>query len=77
MLKLIVEGKLINIAKISDPKIFKESIFLKAFNDVSMEEHSNSQESYPTLFEYKSKFNFIMAIIAELFYKGILKIVIY
>lgn len=69
--KLIGDSKLINIAKTSDPKIFKESIFPKAFNDVAMEGYSESQESYSSLFEDKSKFNFIMAIMAELFYKEI------
>ena len=71
--KLIGDNKLKNMAKTSDPKIFKESIFPKAFSDVAMEGYMESQESYSSLFEDKSKFDFIMAVMAELFYREISK----
>lgn len=71
--KLVGDNKLTNMAKTSDPKIFKESIFPKAFSDVAMEGYMESQESYSSLFEDKSKFDFIMAVMAELFYREISK----
>lgn len=40
--KLVGDSKLKNMAKTSDPKIFKESIFSKAFSDVAMEGYMES-----------------------------------
>lgn len=60
--KLIENFKLTKMAKTSDPKIFRDSIFSKAFSDATMEEYMESQDSYSSLFEDKDKFEFMKAV---------------
>lgn len=67
--KLRGNTKLANMAASSDPQIFAESIFPKAFNDAAQDSYMESQETYSSLFEDKSKYNAIMSTLAEILYK--------
>lgn len=67
--KLVVNEKLADSARTSDPVIFTESVFPKAFGDAAMESYTESQESYTSLFEDKSKYNAIMSALAGIIYR--------
>lgn len=67
--KLMKNDKLASSAKTSEPKIFTESIFPAAFGTAAMEGYQESQESYTTLFEDKSKYDAIMAALAGVIYR--------
>ena len=69
--KLLGDKKLKNIAKSSDPQIFTESIFPKAFGDAAMESYIDSQDTYASLFEDQSKYNAIMGALADVIYREI------
>ncbi|MCD8103986.1 MAG: DEAD/DEAH box helicase family protein [Lachnospiraceae bacterium] len=71
--KLMSDKKLANIARTSDPQIFTESIFPKAFGDAAMESYAESQDTYTTLFEDQGKYNAIMAALAEVIYREMRK----
>lgn len=66
--KLMGDKKLESVARISDPRIFVESIFPKAFEDVAMESYSESQDTYSSLFEELSKYNAILRALAAMIY---------
>lgn len=57
------------MAKTSDPQIFAESIFPKAFGDAAQDSYMESQETYTTLFEDQHKYNAIMSALAEIIYR--------
>ena len=57
--KLMGDKKLANMARTSDPQIFVESIFPKAFGDAAMESYTESQDTYTALFEDQNKYNAI------------------
>ena len=61
--------KLANMAKSSDPQIFAESIFPQAFNDAAQDSYMESQETYSSLFEDKSKYDAIMSTLADIMYR--------
>ncbi len=67
--KLASNEKLADSAKTSDPVIFTESVFPKAFGDAAMESYTESQESYTSLFEDKTKYNAIMSALAGILYR--------
>ncbi len=67
--KLMGDKKLMGIAKSSDPQIFTESIFPKAFDDVATASYTESQEAYTSLFEDRSKYTAIMSALAEIIYR--------
>lgn len=71
--KLMADTKLVNMAKSSDPQIFVESIFPKAFGDAAMESYTESQETYTSLFEDQNKYNAIMSALAEIIYREMRK----
>ncbi|MCD7750366.1 MAG: hypothetical protein LUI10_01265 [Lachnospiraceae bacterium] len=71
--KLMGDEKLATIAKTSDPQIFTESIFPKAFNDAAMESYAESQDTYTSLFEDQGKYNAIMSTLAEVIYREMRK----
>lgn len=71
--KLMANEKLTDIAKSSDPQIFMESIFPKAFSDVAMEGYTESQEAYTSLFEDSHKYNAIMNALASIVYREMRK----
>ena len=61
--------KLASMSKTSDPRIFAESIFPKAFGDAAQDSYMESQETYTTLFEDQHKYNAIMSALAEVIYR--------
>ena len=61
--------KLASMAKSSDPQIFAESIFPKAFGDAAQDSYMESQDTYTTLFEDQHKYNAIMSALAEVIYR--------
>ena len=67
--KLIKNKKLLDTAATTDPIIFTESIFPKAFGDAAMEGYTESQESYSTLFEDSAKYKAIMSVLAGMVYR--------
>ena len=71
--KLMGDKKLANMARTSDPQIFVESIFPKAFGDAAMESYTESQDTYTALFEDQNKYNAIMSALAEVIYREMRK----
>ncbi|MCD8129737.1 MAG: DEAD/DEAH box helicase family protein [Lachnospiraceae bacterium] len=67
--RLMKDQKLVTIARTSDPQIFTESIFPKAFNDAAMESYTESQDAYTSLFEDRGKYNAFMTALAEVVYR--------
>ncbi len=71
--KLRNNKKLANMAASSDPQIFAESIFPQAFSTAAQDSYMESQETYSSLFEDKSKYNAIMSTLADVLYKEMRK----
>ena len=71
--KLMGNKKLASMAKTSDPQIFTESIFPKAFGDAAQDSFMEAQDTYTTLFEDQHKYNAIMYALAEIIYHEIRK----
>ncbi len=67
--KLIGNKKLASMAKTSDPQIFRESIFPKAFGDAAQDSYVEAQDTYTALFENQAKYNAIMYALAEIIYR--------
>lgn len=66
--KLRGNTKLANMAVSTDPQIFAESIFPQAFSDAAQDSYIESQETYTSLFEDRSKYNAIMSTLADILY---------
>lgn len=71
--KLMNDQRLSSMAKSSDPQIFTESIFPKAFDDAALESYTESQDTYTSLFEDRNKYNAIMGALAEVIYREMRK----
>ncbi len=71
--KLMNNKKLLDTAATTDPIIFTESIFPKAFGDAAMEGYTESQESYSSLFADSAKYKAIMSVLAGMVYREIRK----
>ena len=67
--KLKDDKKLSKIARSSDPQVFAESIFPKSFDAVAQDSYVEQTEAYTSLFQNKSKYNAIMAALAEMMYR--------
>lgn len=67
--KLSKDVKLASSARTSDPLIFTQSIFPAAFGTAAMDSYMESQESYTSLFEDKSKYDAIMNALAGVIYR--------
>ena len=67
--KLKKDDKLASSAKTSDPRIFVESIFPMAFQTAAMDSYMESQESYSSLFEDKTKYDAVMNALAGILYR--------
>ena len=57
------------MARTSDPLIFSESIFPKAFDDAAQDSYMESQETFETLFSDKAKYNAVMSALAAVVYR--------
>ncbi len=71
--KLKKNPKLLSSAKTTDPVIFTESIFPQIFSATAMENYTESQESYESLFKDKNKYNAIMSVLAGVIYREMRK----
>ena len=71
--KLLSDKKLKKMAQSSDPQIFVESIFPKAFGTAAQDGYMQAQESYQSLFEDTAKYNAIMSALAEVIYREMRK----
>lgn len=71
--KLLSDKKLKKMAQSSDPQIFVESIFPKAFGTAAQDGYMEAQESYQSLFEDTAKYNAIMSALAEVVYQEMRK----
>lgn len=71
--KLLSDKKLTKMAQSSDPQIFIESIFPKAFGTAAQDGYMEAQESYQSLFEDTAKYNAIMSALAEVVYREMRK----
>lgn len=67
--KLKKDEKLASSARTTDPRIFTESIFPAAFGNAAMESYMESQDSFASLFEDKSKYNAVMSALAGVLYR--------
>lgn len=56
-------------AKSSDPQIFAEAIFPKAFGTAAQDSYMESQDTYTSLFEDKAKYNAIMHALGNIIYR--------
>jgi len=71
--KLLFDKKLKKMAQSSEPQIFIESIFPKAFGTAAQDGYIEAQESYQSLFEDTAKYNAIMSALAEVVYREMRK----
>lgn len=71
--RLMSDKKLAKMARSSDPQVFTESIFPKAFGDAAQDSYVESQDTYTSLFEDKGKYNAIMSALAEIIYREMRK----
>ena len=61
------------MAQSSEPQIFVDSIFPKAFGMAAQDGYMEAQESYQSLFEDTVKYNAIMSALAEVVYREMRK----
>lgn len=71
--KLMSNKKLAKIAKTSDPQIFAESVFPKAFDDAAQDSYIESQDAFQSLFEDASKYKAIMSVLSDIIYREMRK----
>ncbi len=71
--KLMGDTKLKTMARTSDPQIFAESIFPKAFGTAAQDSYIESQDTYTTLFEDQAKYNAIMHALGSIIYRELRK----
>lgn len=67
--KLKADEKLRKLAETSDPLIFSESIFPKSFDDAANESYADQVDAFTSLFQNRSKYNAMMAALAEMLYR--------
>ena len=67
--RLMADKKLTKMAQTSDPQIFVESIFPKAFGAAAQDSCLESQDTYTSLFEDQHKYNAIMSALADVVYR--------
>lgn len=71
--RLMGDQKLQNMARTSDPQIFAESIFPKAFSTAAQDSYMESQDTYTSLFEDQAKYNAIMHVLGAIIYRELRK----
>lgn len=71
--KLMKDERLAKNARTSDPQIFTDAIFPKAFEKAAQESYIESKESFTSLFQDKTKYDTIMAVLAEFIYREMRK----
>lgn len=71
--KLMKDDRLEKMAKTTDPQIFADAVFPKAFDNVAQESYMESQEAYTSLFQDKTKYDTIMQVLAKFVYREMRK----
>ena len=71
--RLMSDAKLASMARASDPQIFAESIFPKAFGTAAQDSYMESQETYTSLFEDQGKYNAVMNALCSVIYREMRK----
>ena len=71
--KLMGDEKLQSMAKTSDPQIFTESIFPKAFQTAAQDCYLEQQDSFTSLFADQSKYNAVMHALSAVIYREMRK----
>ena len=66
---LMKDEKLASSARSLDPRIFLESVFPAAFQNVAMESYMKSQESFASLFEDKAKYQAVENALGGIIYR--------
>lgn len=64
--KLSKNEKAMNLARTSDPKIFKEAQFPKFFDEAAQEGYMESEEAYTSIFQNEQKYNAVMRVLADI-----------
>lgn len=67
--RLMRDAKLQSMARTSDPLIFAESIFPKAFGTAAQDSYMESQETFSSLFADQAKYNAIMHALEPFIYR--------
>ena len=67
--RLMSDPRLQAMARTSDPQIFAESIFPKAFGTAAQDSYMESQDTYTSLFEDQAKYNAIMRALGAIIYR--------
>lgn len=63
------DTKLQTMARTSDPQIFSESIFPRAFGAAAQDSYIESQDAYATLFSDLAKYNAFMQALGSIIYR--------
>ena len=66
---LMRDERLKKNAKTSDPRIFAESIFPKAFGTAAQNSYMESQDAFSSLFADQAKYNAIMNALSSIIYR--------
>lgn len=67
--KLMNDKKLQTMAKTSDPQIFAESIFPKAFGSAAQDSYMEAEDAYTSLFADQNKYNAVMRALGAVLYR--------
>ena len=67
--KLMSDSRLQSMAQTSDPQIFAESIFPKAFGAAAQDSYMESQDTFTALFEDQAKYNACMRALGSFIYR--------
>ncbi len=67
--RLMGDERLQAQARTSDPRIFAESIFPKAFGKAAQASYMESQESFSALFADQAKYNAVMRALGSIIYR--------
>ena len=67
--RLMGDKKLQSMAQTSDPQIFTEIIFPKAFGEAAQDSYMESQDTYTSLFEDQAKYTAMMNALGAILYR--------
>ena len=71
--KILKNENLRQIARTSNPQVFMQGIFPKEFEKITLECYQESKESFESIFNDSVKYNAIMSVLGDLFYREAFK----
>lgn len=71
--KILKNENLRQIARTSNPQVFMQGIFPKEFEKIALECYQESKESFESIFNDSVKYNAIMSVLGDLFYREAFK----